>query len=115
MTPVDGVCVACESPCITCEGTPTQCTACIAGYQLNPVTKKCTKIVDCPNGYYASQFGGCKHICGEGEYYHDFACYVGKCPIGFVIDDESRSCKQQDTPSGCSFPYFFQDDRCVTA
>ena len=39
------ICIPCQSPCITCQNTPTNCTMCIYGYFLYLTNNTCT--TDC--------------------------------------------------------------------
>jgi hypothetical protein len=42
-------CQACNSICLTCQITSTNCTACSSGFLFNSTCRS-----QCPNGYYAS-------------------------------------------------------------
>lgn len=106
-------CVACREPCVTCSGSANECTSCKEGFKLDQVTKKCVTNVDCPKGFYSSLLGGCRLICPVNHYFFDSACYEGGCPLGYVPDEDSRSCIEQDIPTGCTYPYFLQGSGCV--
>jgi proprotein convertase subtilisin/kexin type 5 len=44
------ICDSCQTPCLQCFGTATNCTNCASGRQLNYSTRSC----DCLTGYYST-------------------------------------------------------------
>lgn len=56
----------CESPCATCSASsPTQCTSCLAGYEIDSTTSSCTPVTQC--------IGGC-NVCPTGYVLSESIC-----------------------------------------
>ena len=53
-------------------------------------------------------------MCGEGNFFLDFACYVGTCPTGYTADVRNRVCIKVYPITGCTAPFFAQGRVCVT-
>ncbi len=110
---INSVCTACQSPCSTCVNSVTTCASCIAGFTFDPVSKTCAQTTNCPYGQYSSTFGDCRYVCGEGNFFLDFACYVGTCPNGYTADARNRVCLKVSPITGCTAPFFAQGRVCV--
>lgn len=110
---INGVCTACVGDCAECSGTTATCTSCASGFVLNAVTSKCEVNTNCQLGqYFRSETRVCTRICPQGLSYQLTVC-VSECLDGFR-DNGFGACVEQKQVSGCSFPYFYQD-QCVSS
>lgn len=114
-TNVNGQCRSCVSPCSTCSSSTSTCLSCIQGYDFDPVNKRCTKSTSCDYGQYYTNFQTCLFICPENNYYHDSACYVSLCPVGYTPNDKTRTCVKSTLPNGCNSPLYLQGTQCVNS
>ena len=106
-------CVQCSAECLECANTPSQCTACADGLQLDVVSGRCEATNECAFGNYRDPFGQCKLICPTGAYFFDSTCFFGECPPGYKVDKINQACIEDQIPSGCTIPKFLQGRVCV--
>jgi proprotein convertase subtilisin/kexin type 5 len=108
-------CVACTSPCKTCEGSQTNCTSCLSGLDPEVFLNNNICIDSCPSYTYANystnECSDCEspcylcsslsvcESCVSGYFYYNGTCEVD-CPFGFI--GIAKVCESCDSPcDGC--------------
>lgn len=86
------ICASCQSPCLQCYGSASNCTDCASGRQLNYSTFSC----DCLAGYYSTSpttCASCSPILGSClKCTNDSVCLQCWSNNFFVMDSGKKKC-----------------------
>jgi proprotein convertase subtilisin/kexin type 5 len=107
----DRQCLPCTSPCLTCSGSPTSCSSCIAGFNYDAVNRVCNPSSACPYGAYLDTNGVCQRYC-------PFSYFLGgcifQCPAGYQAN-AFNGCILSSSPTFCQAPLIQFGSSCVNS
>ena len=117
------VCASCDTPCSQCTGpSDTQCSACNAGFFLQPPPSETTCLNSCPVGYWQDTTN---HICASC----DISCsrctgplnsQCSACNAGYTLQPSSTTCLKKDDssdqdPTNCNNGFYIYNNSSYVA
>lgn len=98
-TTVNGECIACQSPCVTCEQNPHRCTSCFTSTMYNPSTFTCDRYCTIKKGCTKCDpnSGKCysctdAYELGDGDC-EPKNCGLNNCALCTVDEKRCKICK----------------------